>query len=117
MSLKLGSVATIVVSSAEVAKQVLQTNTFATSNRPIPGVATSLDHDKFSMAWLPVQNVKWRKLRKICKEHMFSLLKLEDSRFLRKEQVEKLSNYLKECSRKGGAVDIYHLLDSSCRPI
>lgn len=105
MSLKLGSLTTIVVSSPEFAKEVLQTSDLVFSNRSIRTAAEAIDHSKHSMVWLPVDSL-WRKLRKICKEQMFSVPSMEATRGLRKEKLEKLSEYLKECARAGQAVDI-----------
>ncbi|KAI3444656.1 hypothetical protein Pfo_001321 [Paulownia fortunei] len=105
MSLKLGSITTIVVSSPETAKIVLQKHDLAFSSRTIPSAAKSLNHDKFSMAWLPVEN-QWRKLRKICKEQMFSVSRLDAGQGLRREKLQKLCDYVKEYCQKGLAVDI-----------
>ncbi|KAL0464688.1 UNVERIFIED_CONTAM: cytochrome [Sesamum latifolium] len=57
------------------------------------------------MACLPVEN-QWRKLRKICKEQMFSVARLDASQGVRREKLQKLWEYVKECSETGRAVDI-----------
>ncbi|KAI3444657.1 hypothetical protein Pfo_001322 [Paulownia fortunei] len=105
MSLKLGSITTIVVSCPETAKLVLQKHDLAFSSRTIPSAAESLNHDEFSMVWIPVEN-QWRKLRKICKEQMFSVSRLDASQGLRREKLQKLCDYVKECCETGLAVDI-----------
>ncbi|KAL0379622.1 UNVERIFIED_CONTAM: cytochrome, partial [Sesamum angustifolium] len=105
MSLKLGSITTVVVSSPEAAKIVLQKHDLAFSSRTIPSAAAALNHDEFSMVWLPVEN-QWRKLRKICKEQIFSVARLDASQGVRREKLHKLWEYLKECSETGRAVDI-----------
>ncbi|KAG8391706.1 hypothetical protein BUALT_Bualt01G0215100 [Buddleja alternifolia] len=105
MSLKLGSLTTIVVSSPEAAKIVLQKHDLAFSSRSIPSAAGALNHDEFSMVWLPVEN-QWRKLRKICKEQMFSVPRLDASQGLRRENLQKLCDYVNECCETGRAMDI-----------
>ncbi|KAI3444659.1 hypothetical protein Pfo_001324 [Paulownia fortunei] len=105
MSLKLGSMTTVVVSSPETAKIVLQKNDLVFSSRTVPSAAKALNHDEFSMAWLPVEN-QWRKLRKICKEQMFSVSRLDASQGLRREKLQKLCDYVKECCQTGRVVDI-----------
>ncbi|KAK6162980.1 hypothetical protein DH2020_002821 [Rehmannia glutinosa] len=105
MSIKLGNLTTIVVSKPETAKIVLQTHDLAFSSRAISNAAHSLNHDKFSIAWLPVDN-QWRKLRRICKEQMFSVARLDASQGLRMEKLQKLCEYVKECCEMGRAVDI-----------
>ncbi|KAL8500189.1 hypothetical protein ACS0TY_019974 [Phlomoides rotata] len=105
ISLKLGSKTTIVVSSPETAKVVLQKHDLSFSSRTTPAAAEVLDHYKFSVGWLPAEN-QWRKLRKIVKEQMFSVSRLDASQGLRREKLQKLCDYVKECSETGRAVDI-----------
>ncbi|KAG8382127.1 hypothetical protein BUALT_Bualt05G0044400 [Buddleja alternifolia] len=105
MTLKLGSVTTIVVSSPETQKLVLQKHDLAFSGRTIPSAVEALNHDKFSIVYLPADN-QWRKLRKICKEQMFSVSRLDASQGLRKEKLQKMYDYVNECSETGRAVDI-----------
>ncbi|KAG8391719.1 hypothetical protein BUALT_Bualt01G0216400 [Buddleja alternifolia] len=105
MHLKLGSLTTIVVSSPEVAKIVLQRYNQVFSGRPSPGAIQALDHHKFSVAWMSVGD-QWHKLRKICREKMFSMQKLDASQGLRREKLENLRDYVNECCVSGQAVDI-----------
>ncbi|KAH6817839.1 hypothetical protein C2S51_001442 [Perilla frutescens var. frutescens] len=105
MSLKLGSITTVVISSPESARMVLQKHDSSFSSRAIPSAASAVRHDEFSMVWLPVEN-QWRKLRKICKEQMFSAARLDASQGLRREKLQKLSEYVGECSETGRAVDV-----------
>ncbi|KAL0379625.1 UNVERIFIED_CONTAM: cytochrome [Sesamum angustifolium] len=101
MSLKLGSITTVVVSSPEAAKMVLQKHDLAFSSRTIPSAAAALNHDEFSMVWLPVEN-QWRKLRKICKEQMFSVARLDASQGVRREKLHKLWEYVKNAAKPVG---------------
>uniref|UniRef100_A0A1W7HBU6 Cytochrome P450 n=1 Tax=Scoparia dulcis TaxID=107240 RepID=A0A1W7HBU6_SCODU len=105
MSLKLGSITTVVVSSPEFAKTILQTHDLACSSRSIPHAIEVLNHDKISMAWIPA-NSKWRKLRRICKEQMFSVSSLDASQGLRKEKLQKLHEYVSGCCKAGQALNI-----------
>ncbi|KAG8391626.1 hypothetical protein BUALT_Bualt01G0206900 [Buddleja alternifolia] len=105
MTLKLGSLTTIVMSSPETHKLVLQKHDLAFSSRTVPCGAKTLNHYQFSMVYQPVNN-QWRKLRKICKEQMFSVSRLDASQGLRKEKLQKLYDYVNECSETGRAVDI-----------
>ncbi|KAL1543455.1 unspecific monooxygenase [Salvia divinorum] len=105
MSLKLGSITTVVISSAETAKLVLQKHDSSFSNRSIPLAVTALRHDEFSIAWLPVGN-QWRKLRKICREQMFSAPRLDSCEGLRREKLQKLRDFVAERCDRGKAVDV-----------
>ncbi|KAL3649500.1 hypothetical protein CASFOL_005903 [Castilleja foliolosa] len=57
------------------------------------------------MGWLPAGG-QWRKLRRICKEQMFSAARLDATQGLRKEKLDKLREHIKACSESGRAVDI-----------
>ncbi|KAK2991372.1 hypothetical protein RJ640_024045, partial [Escallonia rubra] len=105
MSLKLGTRTTIVISSPGIAKEVLQKHDQVFSSRTIPDASHALDHHAASLAWLPVEK-KWRNYRKICKEHMFSLQRLDATQALRREKVQELLEYVRGCCLRREAVDI-----------
>ncbi|XP_042048477.1 cytochrome P450 76T24-like [Salvia splendens] len=105
MSLKLGSITTVVISSAETAKLVLQKHDSSFSNRTIPSASKALRHHEFSVAWLPVGS-QWRKLRKICREQMFSAPRLDSSEGLRREKLHKLRDFVAERCDRGVAVNV-----------
>lgn len=105
MSLKLGSITTIVTSSPKVAKELIRKEDQAFSNRRVPDASHALDHSNHSIFWLPTGN-KWRNLRKISKEHMFAAQILDASQGLRKKAVEQLLDYVHKSCVSGEAVDI-----------
>ncbi|KAK4428918.1 cytochrome [Sesamum alatum] len=105
MHLKLGSVDTVVVSSPEMAKEILQTHDQAFPLRMTTAATRALDHHTTSVAFLPVGS-QWRNLRKICKEHMFSTQRLHASQGLRQEKLQKLLQYVQECCISSRSVDI-----------
>ncbi|GFP82299.1 ferruginol synthase [Phtheirospermum japonicum] len=105
MSLKLGSITAVVISSPETAETVFAKNDLLFSSRKAPMAVEVVGHRELSMAWLPVGG-QWRKLRKICKEHMFSAARLDASQGLRKEKLDKLREFVGACSESGRAVDI-----------
>ncbi|KAL3536917.1 hypothetical protein ACH5RR_000283 [Cinchona calisaya] len=97
MSLKLGSRTAIVVSSPALAKEVLQKHDQILSSRTVPNAVHIFDHPKMSIVWLP-PSTQWRNLRKICKEQMFALQKLNASQGLRREKLQQLYDYFYKCS-------------------
>ena len=105
MSLKLGSVTAIVISSSETAKEVLHINDQAFSGRTVPAAIRIRNYHQSSMVWLSA-SAHWRKLRKICSMQMLSMQQVDSSRGIRQKIVQKLLNYVEECGRKGCAVDI-----------
>ncbi|KAJ1383760.1 Cytochrome P450 [Sesbania bispinosa] len=89
MRLKLGQVTTIVISSAEIAKEVLQTHDLLFSNRTIPQAVAVLNHDHYSLPFMPVSDL-WRDLKKICKNQLFSIKTLDASQDLRRRKLQEL---------------------------
>ncbi|KAJ8447390.1 hypothetical protein Cgig2_013167 [Carnegiea gigantea] len=105
MTLRLGSITTIVISSPDVAKEMFLKHDMDLASRQIPDSAWAVDHAKFSMAWLPVCP-KWREIRKILAIQLFTNQRLDASQGLRKEKVNELVEFVKDCCEKGLAVNI-----------
>jgi len=105
MTLKLGTITTIVISSPQLAKQVLQENSQIFSNRTVSNAICALDHDKFSVGTLPTLAL-WKKLRKICATQVFSTKMLDSTKNLRQQKLQELLDYVNEKSNKGEVFDI-----------
>ncbi|KAK6139001.1 hypothetical protein DH2020_027260 [Rehmannia glutinosa] len=105
MRLKFGSINTIVVSSPEIAQKILQKHDNAFPGRLKTAATQVLSRHDITVSCLPVGG-KWRILRKICREQMFSAQRLDSSRVLRREKVDKLLDYVNECCVNGRVVDI-----------
>ncbi|KAK4269706.1 hypothetical protein QN277_022829 [Acacia crassicarpa] len=105
MTLKLGTKTTIVISSFEMAKQVLHNNDLAFSSRTVPDTAASLGHDKVSVVWMSA-SAKWRSLRRACSTELFSPKRLDSTQSLRQKKAQELLDFVEEQCKKGEAVDI-----------
>ncbi|EXC06134.1 7-ethoxycoumarin O-deethylase [Morus notabilis] len=105
MHLKLGQITTIVVSSAAVAREVLQRHDRLFSNRTVPDAIHASDHSEFSLPWMPISPT-WRKLRKICNSHLFSAKVLDANMSLRHKKVQELLADVHKSAKDGEAVDI-----------
>ncbi|XP_045788024.1 geraniol 8-hydroxylase-like [Trifolium pratense] len=105
MSLKLGQVTTIAISSADMAKEVLLTNDQFLSNRPIPQSVSVHNHEHFSLAFLPVSPL-WKELRKICNTQLFSHKTLDASQGVRHNKMQQLLTDIDQSSQIGEAIDI-----------
>ncbi|KAK2457539.1 geraniol 8-hydroxylase [Trifolium repens] len=105
MSLKLGRITTIVISSAEMAKEVLLTHDQFLSNRTIPQSVSVLNHEHFSLAFIPVSPL-WRELRKICNGQLFAHKTLDESQDVRRNKVHQLLHDVHKSSQIGEAIDI-----------
>nr|XP_023926620.1 geraniol 8-hydroxylase-like [Quercus suber] len=105
MTLKLGSITTIVISSPNIAKEALQKNDQAFSSRTIPNMAQIFDHHKVSMGWMPT-NSHWRNLRKACVMEIFALQRLEATQALRQTKVQELLDYINQSCKSGAPIDV-----------
>ncbi|GMH26620.1 hypothetical protein Nepgr_028463 [Nepenthes gracilis] len=105
ITLQLGQLTTIVISSAAMAKEVIQKNDLSFCTRHIVDSARALNHHEFSMVWLPI-SAPWRNLRKISNSHLFSSTRLDASRHLRQKKVGELLAYLQSICDTGVAVEI-----------
>ncbi|KAL2902394.1 Geraniol 8-hydroxylase [Bienertia sinuspersici] len=106
MTLQFGSVPTVVISSAPMAKEALQRNDLSLSSRMVIDAVSALNHHENSVVWLPY-SPKWRKLRKICTSQVFATSRLDASQSLRKSKVQDMVSYVKKCSEADVAVDIW----------
>lgn len=105
INLELGLVNTIVISSVDMAREVLQKNDASFSYRAELDIATVNDHVKSSIVFLhPV--TKWRTMRRICASHMFSSSKLDASQEIRGKKVLELMSYIENGCRTGTPIDI-----------
>ncbi|KAL1331424.1 geraniol 8-hydroxylase [Arachis ipaensis] len=108
ITLKLGTLTSIVISSPQIAKEALQKNDVILSNRTIPYTmfSTIEEHcNKNSIIFLP-SSTKWRLLRRACATRIFSPQQLDSTQILRKRKFQDLVNFLHQCCKKGEALDI-----------
>ncbi|KHG25715.1 7-ethoxycoumarin O-deethylase [Gossypium arboreum] len=105
MSLKLGSILTIVVSSETTAKEILQKQDLTFCNRTIVDAVRASQHYEVGLPWIPVSPL-WRTLRKVCKTHIFASIKLDANEYLRQNKIQELIANVGESCLKGEAVNI-----------
>jgi cytochrome P450 len=105
MHIKLGQTSTIIISSADIAQEVLQTHDRLFINRPIPEAVQVLGHDHFSLPFMPGSDL-WRELRKLCKNHLFSKKTLDASNELRCKKLQQLLCDIDKSSLIGEVVDV-----------
>jgi hypothetical protein len=105
ISLKLGQITTIVISSPNMAKEILQTYDHFLSNRVIPNAVQVHDHHKYSITFLPISPL-WRDLRKICYNQLFSNKKLDESKEIRSKKLQEFLNDINQSSLINEVVDI-----------
>lgn len=106
MSIRIGGLLNVVVSSPEMTKEVMHKHGLVFSGRFITEAVKAHGHDKWSVAFMPTDNPLWREMRKICAEQMFTRPRMQASEGLRKERLLKLHDYLQKCCDKGRVIDV-----------
>ncbi|WMV14957.1 hypothetical protein MTR67_008342 [Solanum verrucosum] len=106
MNLKLGQINTVVISSSVMAKQVMQKQDLAFSNRSVPDTLHACNHSNYSVTWIPVNNSQWKTIRKIMNIHIFSGNKLDANEHIRTKKIQELIDYCHNNGKNGEAVNI-----------
>uniref|UniRef100_A0A0D9Z4N9 Cytochrome P450 n=1 Tax=Oryza glumipatula TaxID=40148 RepID=A0A0D9Z4N9_9ORYZ len=106
MTLRLGTVTTVVASSPGAARDILQRHDAAFSARSVPDAARACGHDGFSMGMLPPSSALWRALRRVCAAELFAPRSLDAHQRLRRDKVRQLVSHVARLARDGAAVDV-----------
>lgn len=104
MLLHLGNVPFLVVSSAEVAKEILKTHDQIFSNRPNSTVANAI-YDCKDIAFSPYGEY-WRNVKSICVNHLLSSRKVQSFRNVREEEVVLVVEKIRESCREEAVINL-----------
>ncbi|CAK9173121.1 unnamed protein product [Ilex paraguariensis] len=108
MTIRLGCVTSVVASSPEMAREILQKNDEACSGRTIPDAVTVLEHYDLAVLWMSAGE-EWRLIRKALNIYLTHPQKLESLQGLRHIVVKEMLQYVNQASQKGEAVEIRKL--------
>ncbi|KMT03417.1 hypothetical protein BVRB_8g191030 [Beta vulgaris subsp. vulgaris] len=103
MHLRLGEVSTVVITSAELAKEVMKTHDTVFCDRPQIMVAKEFFYDSTDIGLAPYGQY-WRQVRKIAVLELFTAKRVESFRPIREEEVANLMEFLK--SEEGSVVNL-----------
>jgi cytochrome P450 len=103
VSLRLGSVTTVVASSPAAAREILQRHDAAFSNRSVPDAPGA--HARNSTVWLP-NAPRWRALRKIMGTQLFAPHRLDALQHLRRDKARELVDHVRRLARRGEPVNV-----------
>nr|AYV88891.1 cytochrome P450 oxidase CYP706C54 [Polygala tenuifolia] len=101
--LQLGGKVGIVVSSPEIAREVLKDQDTAFANRDVPAAGRAATYGGADIVWTPY-GPEWRMLRKVCVLKMLSNTTLDSVYELRRREVRQTVRYMH--SRAGSPVNI-----------
>ncbi|XP_021747105.1 cytochrome P450 71D10-like [Chenopodium quinoa] len=103
MHLRLGEVPTVVVSSADMAKEVMKTHDAVFCNRPTLMAGKELFYDSSDIGLAPYGEY-WRQVRKISVLELFTMKRVESFRVIREEEVAEFVELLR--SEAGSVVNL-----------
>ncbi|XP_076952143.1 desmethyl-deoxy-podophyllotoxin synthase-like [Bidens hawaiensis] len=98
MHLKLGFISTIVISSAEAARQIMKTHDNIFSNRPKLVAPKILGYNYSDIAFAPY-GAYWRQVKKICVLELSTKKSMDSTRFIREEEVKLLVESISKSSK------------------
>ncbi|KAK2457478.1 geraniol 8-hydroxylase [Trifolium repens] len=113
MLIKLCTEPTVIISSSDMAKEILHTNDSLFTDRSISDNTTTHNHENFSIVFLPFSPL-WQHLRKICHNNLFSNKTLDGSTELRRMKLKDLMNDMHKRSLTGETVDIGRAAFKAC---
>ncbi|KAG8382301.1 hypothetical protein BUALT_Bualt05G0062600 [Buddleja alternifolia] len=93
MHLQLGEIPFLVVSSVEVAKEILKTHDINFANRPQVLVGKTMFYNCNNIGFSPYGEY-WRYVRKICTLELLSTRRVESFRHIREEENTKLAKWI-----------------------
>jgi hypothetical protein len=105
MSIRLGQVPTIIVSSSSAAEQFLKTNDVVFSSRPKLEATHYLSYGSKGLVFSEY-GPYWRNVRKICTLQLLSASKVESFWPLRKREMELAMKLVKKSASLGEVVDL-----------
>ncbi|KAL3628920.1 hypothetical protein CASFOL_027966 [Castilleja foliolosa] len=116
MFLKFGSKPVLVVSSAEVAKEIMKTHDVAFAGKPVLSVPKKIFYDLNDLINLPYGD-KWRKIRSIFMQELLGTSRVKSSNSIREEEVALLVEKIKNSSSPVNLTSVFMTLtnDLICR--
>nr|XP_027070513.1 cytochrome P450 83B1-like [Coffea arabica] len=111
MSLQLGSVPVLVISSARMAKEALTTHDLVFSGRPASVGRQKLSYNRRDIAFSPYSDY-WREMRKICVLQLFSLKRVQSFRPIREDEISSMIQKILNLSSSSQLVDLRTIIMS-----
>nr|QLI42751.1 cytochrome P450 CYP736A12-like protein [Nigella sativa] len=111
MSIRLGLVPTIVVSSPKAAELFLKTHDAVFASRPKLQIAECVSYGQKNLVYAPY-GPYWRNIRKLCTLELFSNSKIEMFRPMRREELVLFVETVKNASVDGSKVNISAMIES-----
>lgn len=105
MTIRLGSISSVVASTPDAAREILQHNDEACSGRVIPHAINASNYHNSAVVWVP-PNEEWKTIRTALKTYLTNKQKLDTLADLRQNVMEGMLEFLRESGLKKKPVDI-----------
>ncbi|XP_022956389.1 cytochrome P450 71B26-like [Cucurbita moschata] len=105
MLLQLGSVPTIVISSAAAARELFKFHDLASCSRPLLTGNRRFSYNFVDLNLSPYGE-RWRELRKICMLELFNARRVQSFQEIREEEVGRLLNSISQSSSSSAPIDL-----------
>ncbi|GJX21582.1 geraniol 8-hydroxylase-like protein [Tanacetum coccineum] len=105
MSIRLGSVTSVVASTPDAAREILQRKDDVCSGRTVPDAVTALENHDSAVLWISA-NDDWRSIRKALNTYLTHQHKLDTLRDLRENVVDGMLDFVRDSEQKNEAVNI-----------
>ncbi|XP_057420334.1 cytochrome P450 CYP736A12-like [Lotus japonicus] len=109
MTLRLGQVPTIVVSSSEAAEQFLKSHDLVFSSRPAIQASNYLSYGSKGLV-ISEYGAYWRNMRKICTMQLLTISKVDSFESLRKREMLLTVTSLEKAAKAGQVVDLSEVM-------
>ncbi|XP_076944921.1 cytochrome P450 76T24-like [Bidens hawaiensis] len=108
MTIRLGSVTSVVTSTPDAAREILQRQDEVCSGRMIPDAVTALENHDKAVLWISA-NKDWRTIRKALNTYLTHQHKLNTLGGLRQNMVDEMLEFLNQSALKNELVNIGNL--------
>ncbi|XP_020597992.1 premnaspirodiene oxygenase-like [Phalaenopsis equestris] len=93
MSLKLGDIKVVIISSAEAAREIMKTHDIDFASRPVNESVEAIFYGSNNMVFGPC-NEFWRQMRRLCSMELLSIRRVRSFRAVREDEVSHLIRHI-----------------------
>lgn len=109
MLLQLGSIPTLIISTADALREIFKAHDLAFSSRPSLYATTKFSYGSFTIAFAPYGDF-WREARKVCISEILSVKRVQSFHKIREEEVAALIYGIKKACSSSAKVNMNRML-------